>query len=114
MAGQGSRDHAVLVKEILLACGARPDCRIWTNNTGVGRALNHDGIIHFGLKGSADIIGILHSGKFLAIEVKTGEAKQSKEQIAFMNMIRRFGGYYFLVRSVEDAVTAINSVAQTP
>ena len=58
---------------------------------------------HYGLKGSSDIIGILNNGKFLAIEIKTGQAVQSKQQKFFAAMIQNMGGHYFVCRSVEDA-----------
>lgn len=58
----------------------------------------------YGLTGSADIIGILNDGRFLAIEIKSGNATQSKEQKNFEAMIKKFGGVYFVVRSAEDAL----------
>ncbi len=108
-----ARGHANLVKQILIACGSRQDCRLWSNQTGVARALDHDGIIRFGLVGSSDILGIGNRGVFLAIEVKTGKAKQSKEQVAFMNMVAKFGGYYLVARSVEDVTIFLNALQST-
>lgn len=108
--GQGAREHARVVAEVLATCGARTDCRIWPNNSGVGRGLNHDGVIHFGLKGSADILGIVCGGFFLAIEVKTGGARQTKQQLAFEEMIGGFGGYYLVVHSGEDAKAKLDSL----
>jgi len=61
----------------------------------------------YGLKGSSDIIGILNNGKFLAIEIKTGEASQSTEQKNFAAMIQKFNGHYFVCRSVEDAINFV-------
>jgi len=101
--GSGSRNHANLVKQILIACGSRSDCRIWPNNTGKARAFDHDGVISFGLVGSSDILGITSDGRFLAIEVKTGNAVQSQVQRKFMIMINEFFGRYFLVHSVAEA-----------
>ncbi len=101
--GQGARDHARLVREILARCGARSDCRLWSSNTGVARGLTHDGIVRFGLVGSADLLGILRGGRFCAMEVKTGAARQSSRQVAFQKMIERFGGLYVVVRSADEA-----------
>ncbi len=111
MAGEGARAHARVVKEILAKCGARDDCRLWSNNTGVARGLNHDGVIHFGLRGSADILGIYRGGYFMAFEVKTGRARQSKEQLAFAAMIRRFGGSYFVVSSADEVLKILDNTA---
>lgn len=103
--------HQALVSEILALCGSRPDCRLWANSTGVGRGLTGDGIVRFGLKGSADIIGIGSGscarlapriGVFLAIEAKTGRATQTKQQRAFQAMVEKFGGFYLVARSAEE------------
>jgi len=59
-------------------------------------------VISFGLKGSSDIIGIIKPGKFLAIEVKTGAAVQSKQQLAFAKMVTIMGGVYILAKSIDD------------
>jgi hypothetical protein len=93
-----------LVNEILREFGARSNIRIWKNATGVAKSLGDEGrYIAFGLKGSADILGIIKpSGRLLAIEVKTGNARQSPQQVAFERMINDFGGVYFLVRSISD------------
>lgn len=104
-AGQGAREHARVVSEVLAKCGSRGDCRLWPNNTGIGRGLTGNGIVHFGLKGSSDIIGIGRGGLLLCIEVKTGLAQQSPAQKAFQGMIVRFGGLY---QVVHDAIEASN------
>jgi hypothetical protein len=54
-------------------------------------------VIRFGLKGSSDIIGI-YKGRFLGIEVKTGNARQSKDQKRFQAMIDKMGGIYVVIR----------------
>ena len=64
-------------------------------------------VISFGLPGSPDLIGILINGRFLAIEVKTGNARQSNVQKNFQKMIEKFGGTYILARSVRDAVLGV-------
>lgn len=124
MANQYSA-HQALVAEILALCGSRPDCRLWPNNTGVGRGLTHDGVIKFGLKGSADIIGIgrqhvcagpphirvpINTGVFLAIEAKTGSGTQSAQQKAFQAMVEKFGGFYLVARSAEDVKNWLDKV----
>lgn len=100
--------HNKLINEILLTFGAGPNLRIWKNDVGVGRSLNGDRVLRWGLKGSSDIIGIGFGGKFIAIEVKTGKAKQSEQQKNFQNMINKMGGVYILARSIEDVMTGLN------
>ena len=89
--------HQQLVSEILLEYGADARYRLWANNTGV--VFTKGRKISFGLTGSADIIGLRRKdGKFLAIEIKTGRAVQSQDQINFQKMIEEFGGIYILAR----------------
>ncbi len=92
-----------ITQAILLALGSRPDVRLWRNNT--GRLLNPrtGRWVAFGLKGSADILGIVRGGRFLAIETKTPEGRLRPEQRAFRAMIESLGGIYVLARSVDDA-----------
>jgi len=100
--------HNKLISEILLTFGSGPNLRIWKNDVGVGRSLNGERVLRWGLKGSADIIGIGFGGKFVAIEVKTGKGKQSEYQKNFQNMIATQGGIYIVARSVQDVRDMIN------
>lgn len=75
----------------------RPEWRVWANNSGAVKVMSGR-FIRFGLKGSSDIVGIDGSGKFIAIEVKTGKAVQSMQQKMFMKMIQERGGRFYLVR----------------
>ncbi len=101
--------ESVTLAEILIALGRDPRCKVWRNNSGAlpdarGRA------IRFGLAGSADILGLLRpSGRFLAIEVKAQNGRQSEAQRNFQRMITESGGVYILARSVQDALNAISS-----
>jgi hypothetical protein len=70
---------------------------LWKNNTGAGYGFS-GGIIHFGLKGSPDIIGFDDKGTFIGIEVKTGNAKQNKHQKAFQEACKLHGAKYYLVK----------------
>jgi hypothetical protein len=65
-------------------------------------------LIKYGLKGSADITGILIDGRRLEVEVKTGEAEQHGSQPHFEKMILEMGGVYFIARSVEDALSKLD------
>lgn len=61
----------------------------------------------FGLcRGSSDLIGI-HRGRFVAIEVKSATGRATREQIAFLGMVRALGGIAVLARSVDDVARAL-------
>lgn len=75
---------------------------------------------HAGLcTGSSDLIGFKSVeitpemvGKkiavFTAAEVKTSSGKASPEQIAFINMVNKFGGIGFIARNEKEALEFIN------
>ena len=107
-----------LTNRVLLAHGARPDMRLFRNETGVfwagtdpeylsGRRviLHNWSRVSAGLtkKGSSDLIGIGDGGRFLAAEIKaTGVA--SADQAKFLRMILDLGGIAGVIESLDDAL----------
>ena len=75
----------------------------------MGRDLKSERIIRFGLKGSSDIIGI-YKGRFLAVEIKTGNAVQSDQQKKFQKMVCKLGGIYVVIRDTN--VEQINMIVE--
>jgi hypothetical protein len=61
----------------------------------------------FGLKGSADILGCLPGGRFLAVEVKAERGRLSPEQRQFLAGIRALGGLAIVARSYRDIEAAL-------
>ena len=105
--------------QILLAL-SKSGCTVWRNETSgawVGRQIHRAGdqvtltnahMMTFGLcVGSSDIIGITPSGLFLAIEVKTAKGRATKEQLRFIEAVRKAGGIAGIARSVEEALDLI-------
>lgn len=89
-------EHQRVVKLVLLKM-TMPYCRVWANNTGMIKT--DDRVVRFGLKGSSDILGI-YKGLFLGIEVKTGNAVQSKDQKNFQIMVEKMGGIYVVCKDI--------------
>lgn len=109
--GSNSRNeaHTKLVNDILVELSRRAYVRVWKSQTGVFRDLEDDNrIIRTGVKGSADISGILRIrsgyGIRLEIEVKTGSGRQTPDQKNFQRMIESLGGFYLVARSIQEAV----------
>lgn len=101
--------HDLLVNKVILSMSESGLCKCWSQPTG---AAYRDGeLIHYGIKGSADISGILTDGRRLEVEIKTGRAVQQKNQETFERMILKMGGVYFVARSVEDALQKLKAVA---
>lgn len=59
------------------------------------------------LKGVSDLIFIMPN-RTIFFEVKTEEGYQSQEQKEFSQRINDLGFEYYLVRSIEDCIIAIN------
>jgi len=91
--------------EIRLALSDEPGLVLWRNNTGVAE---HRGArVRYGLAvGSADLIGCL-DGRFIALEVKTSTGRATPEQRQWLDLVRRYGGFACVVRSVDEARAAI-------
>ena len=90
-----------LQNDILREFATRPDMRLWRSNTGISKF--GDRFVSFGIKGQADMTGIVADGRRLEIEAKAA-SKQTPEQAAFQKTIVRFGGIYILARSIEDVI----------
>jgi hypothetical protein len=63
--------------------------------------------MHFGLKGSSDILGILPDGKFLAVECKAKGGRLSEEQGEFLENVRKLGGLAIVAYSIHDIERAL-------
>lgn len=76
----------------------------WRNQSGTAMG----GRMRFGTKGSPDIVCVLPPrGQILAIEVKTRSGLISDAQKTFRDQLLAAGGYYEVVRSVEQAAGLI-------
>lgn len=123
-----------ILQAIRIELGRRPDCLVFRNSVGVAQ---HDGRKQrFGLaKGSCDLVGIVTMpldldpisgahlpraepargeklgphlvGRWFGLEVKTATGRVSPEQTMFLQLVRRFGGFGAVVRSVNEAVDAV-------
>lgn len=107
-----SNPETILQAEIRLALGRERDLVLWRNAVGQAEHTGGDGrTFHqaFGLsKGSADLVGILApAGRFVALEVKTATGRVRPEQVVWLALVRSRGGFAAVVRSVDDARSAL-------
>jgi 5-methylcytosine-specific restriction endonuclease McrA len=80
----------------------------WRSSTGMLSKGNR--FVHFGAKGSPDIIAVIPVrgvGAFVGLEVKSEGGQQSEDQIEFQDNLERSKGFYFVVHSLEEAEKAI-------
>lgn len=101
-----------LTRAILDRLARMPDVWCWRTNTGVAKAHGHR--ISFGKVGSGDISGMLRGGRHFELEVKLpgGKWKTTPEQEAHGARVLELGGLWAVVRSVEDAVAAVEGAMQ--
>lgn len=104
--------ETLILQQIRLAMGSRPDVRIWRNNSGAMK--DRDGRwVHFGIAnpGGSDLIGwvkVAGVAVFLAIEVKTTTGRATQQQIDFIKFVRLHGGRAGIARSVDQAQEIAN------
>jgi len=82
----------------------------WRNNSGAVKPKRADGsagFLRFGYVGSADILGILPGGRFLAVECKAGRGKLSDAQRVFLDRIRFEGGLAIVAYSLDDLIAGL-------
>jgi hypothetical protein len=63
--------------------------------------------LRFGKKGSADILGCLPGGRFLAVECKAEHGRLSPEQREFLSDIQALGGLAVVAKSYRDIDQAL-------
>jgi hypothetical protein len=93
---------------ILRAVAYRRDVYAWRNNSGAlpnerGRP------IFFGKRGSADILGVVRGGRFLALECKRPGEKPTPKQLPFGAAVEAQGGVYAVVTSVDEALAVVDA-----
>jgi hypothetical protein len=85
---------------------------VWRNNTGMLPGFGKGGKtrpIKVGLgKGSADVIGLLSSGRFLAIECKRPGERPTAEQTAWLNAVNDRGAFACWVDRIETLQQALD------
>ena len=93
---------------ILQAClvylSYKPEVYWIRNNSGAAQTIRHGrpgGYIQFGKKGSPDIV-ICHNGQYIGLEVKSPTGHQSGDQKQAEADIRKAGGLYYIIRSVDE------------
>ena len=78
----------------------------WNNPSGAVEVRSGQWL-HFGKKGSADILGCLPGGRFLAVEVKAPDGRLSPEQKQFLDGIELLGGLALVVRGWRELDMAL-------
>lgn len=94
-----AKEHSEIVSKIVKDYGNLPHSFLWSNNTGATKKRGF--YMRFGYPGSPDIIGCIN-GRFCGFEIKVGKDKWRDDQKLFCDRIKKAGGLYFLVKSIEE------------
>jgi hypothetical protein len=110
--------ESVILAKVHQAMAATGRVVLWRNNSGALPAVGRAGKVYpmrFGLGvGGADLVGLLKPhGRFFALEIKTATGKQTREQLAWANAVQAAGGFYRVVRSVEEALEALDAASRS-
>lgn len=68
---------------------------------------NEARFMRFGVKGAADITGMLRGGRRLEVECKSDTGRLEDEQLQFLDAINGGGGLGIVARSVDELVEAL-------
>lgn len=110
------RPHAQLKREVLRAVNRLPGVFVFPCSVGSFRVGAR--YVRMGMKGTPDLVGWRTSGldgfgtwcsacTFVALEVKVGTDRLRPEQRAFLEKVQTAGGIAAEIRSVQDAIAAL-------
>lgn len=94
--------HMRLKNEILIEMSRR-GAIVWNNPTGVFFTRTGQPV-RIGTAGAPDIMGVLPSGRAVAIEVKTGSGRLSKEQIIWRDALLAHNAVYIECRDINQLI----------
>lgn len=103
------RKESEIQREILRYLQAR-GIFAWKAGTGAARATykGQERFIPFGKAGCPDILGVLPTGRFLAIEVKRPGYPPTNQQVAFLKNILLNGGLALIAHSVTEVADTLS------
>lgn len=98
--------ESVILRAVLEYLETRKDNLSWRNNTGAADMGGR--MVWFGMKGSADVLGVwAPSGRFIAVETKAPRGQLSSDQARWAADFTSCGGLYIIARSVHDVEKAL-------
>ena len=100
-------------RQIRIAVNRTGKARVFPNVVGLFED-GHGGMRRVGLgTGSADLVGVVRGGRAIALEVKNETGRVRPEQHRWHDAARAWGVYVAVVRSVDDAIAAVDDALAT-
>jgi hypothetical protein len=110
-----SARESPLLREVILAVSAEAGVFSWRENVGAAQDRATGQVIRFGVPGCSDILAIVAPyGRLLALETKSSKGKQRLAQRIFQAQVERVRGVYALVRTVPEALAALQLARSLP
>jgi hypothetical protein len=110
-------NESQIQRQILLHLGSQPDIRLWRSAAGAARDPVTHKVIHFGIPGQPDLMGLRETtcpacgeagpGQFIGIEVKVPGGSPTELQGRFGAQIALHGGLFVVAHSLEEACDAL-------
>jgi len=101
-------EDEVLLPAVRLALGARTDCVLFRNSTGLADTPSGSKVRYGLCKGGSDLIGTVRpSGRMICIELKSPGGKLSEDQKKFINLINLAGGYARTLQAQEKSAEGV-------
>ncbi len=101
--------EAAALAEVLKALNAHPAVS-WCERMNSGAARMGGRFVRFGFKGCPDVIGQLHDGRLLGVEVKGPTGRLRPEQAIFLERVRGAGGVAFTARDCRDVLRELGAI----
>lgn len=101
-----ARPEADVLRAVLAALRRHPAVA-WVERLNSGVVEVDGRWIRYGWVGSADVIGQLADGRFLAVEVKAPAGRVSEAQQAFLDRVNAAGGVAFVARGGDDVAAEL-------
>lgn len=100
-----------VTQPVLVAITALPGAIFWRQNCGTFRTMDGRRVVSAtSIDGIADIMGA-YRARGVAIETKSKTGPMRKTQKTFRENWERAGGLYFVARSPEEALAALETIA---
>lgn len=94
--------HQKLLKDVMISMQKKfPGAKIFERHVGYFRYLRSNGVIKINHKGMCDL-WVIYKGRLIELEIKTGKARQTKDQKRWEEIITEAGFEYYVIRSIED------------
>ena len=103
-----AKPEAAALVEVLLTLRAHPMVA-WCERMNSGAANIGGRFIRFGWSGCPDVLGQLHDGRLLGVEVKASRGRLRGEQTIFLERIRASGGVAFMARDCRDVLRELQT-----